>query len=122
MTLVHKYKRPGMVLEHTIQTNGILMNGEWCEFLRKNNFLVGLSMDGPQEMHDAYRVDKGGGPTFSKVMRAARLMQQHRVEFNILCTVHAANAAHPLEVYRFFRDEVKTKFIQFIPMGGAGQA
>ena len=116
MTLVHKYKRPGMMLEHTIQTNGILMNEEWCEFLRKNNFLVGLSMDGPREMHDAYRVDKGGGPTFSKVMRAARLMQQHRVEFNILCTVHAANAAHPLEVYRFFRDELKTKFIQFIPI------
>jgi uncharacterized protein len=116
MTLVHKYKRPGMTLEHTIQTNGILMNEEWCEFLRENDFLVGLSMDGPQEMHDAYRVDKGGGPTFSKVMRAARLMQQHRVEFNILCTVHAANAAHPLEVYRFFRDELKTKFIQFIPI------
>ena len=116
MTLVHKYKRPGMMLEHTIQTNGILMNEEWCEFLRKNNFLVGLSIDGPKELHDAYRVDKGGGPTFSKVMRAARLMQQHRVEFNILCTVHAANAAHPLEVYRFFRDEIKTKFIQFIPI------
>jgi uncharacterized protein len=105
MILVRKYMRPGMTLEHTIQTNGILMNEEWCEFLRQNNFLVGLSVDGPREMHDAYRVDKGGAPTFEKVMRAARLMQQHKVEFNVLCTVHAANVEHPLDVYRFFRDE-----------------
>ena len=116
MTLVHKYKRPGMTLEHTIQTNGVLLDEVWCEFLRENNFLVGLSMDGPREMHDAYRVDKGGGPTFEKVMRAARLMQKHAVEFNILCTVHAANVEHPLEVYRFFRDELETQFIQFIPI------
>jgi len=73
MTLVHKYKDPGTTLEHTIQTNGVLLNEEWCEFLRGNNFLVGLSVDGPREMHDTYRVDKGGGPTFDKVMRAARL-------------------------------------------------
>ena len=116
MTLVHKYKRSGTTLEHTIQTNGVLMNEEWCEFLRENNFLVGLSVDGPRQMHDAYRVDKGGAPTFDKVMRAARLMQKHRVEFNILCTVHAANVEHPLEVYRFFRDELKTQFMQFIPI------
>ena len=116
MTLVHKYKRPQVTLEHTIQTNGVLLNEEWCEFLRKNNFLVGLSVDGPREMHDTYRVDKGGAPTFDRVMRAARLMQQHKVEFNILCTVHAANVDHPLEVYRFFRDELKTQFVQFIPI------
>jgi uncharacterized protein len=67
-------------------------------------------------MHDAYRVDKAGAPTFSKVMRAARLMQDHRVEFNVLCTVHDANVGHPLEVYRFFRDELKTHFVQFIPI------
>jgi uncharacterized protein len=66
-------------------------------------------------MHDAYRVDKGGHPTFDKVMGAARLMQQHQVDFNILCTVNAANADHPLEVYRFFRDEVGTRHIQLIP-------
>jgi uncharacterized protein len=116
MALVHKYKRHGTTLEHTIQTNGILLNQEWCEFLRKGNFLVGLSVDGPREMHDAYRVDKGGGATFDKVMAAARLMQQHRVNFNVLCTVHAANVEHPLEVYRFFRDELKTHFVQFIPI------
>jgi uncharacterized protein len=67
-------------------------------------------------MHDAYRVDKGGAPTFDKVLRAARLMQRHQVEFNVLCTVHAANVDHPLEVYRFFRDELKTQFVQFIPI------
>ncbi len=116
MTLVHKYKRPGMTLEHTIQTNGTLLNEEWCEFLRTNSFLVGLSVDGPREMHDAYRVDKGGAPTFDKVMRGAHLMQQHGVEFNVLCTVHAANVEHPLEVYRFFRDELRTHFVQFIPI------
>ena len=67
-------------------------------------------------MHDLYRVDKGGRPTFDKVMRAARLMQKHGVDFNILTTVNAGNADHPLEVYRFFRDEVSTQFIQFIPI------
>jgi len=116
MTLVHKYKSPKATLEHTIQTNGVLLTEEWCEFLRENNFLVGLSMGGPREMHDTYRVDKGGAPTFDKVMRAARLMQKHKVEFNILCTVHAANVEHPLDVYRFFRDELKTQFMQFIPI------
>jgi uncharacterized protein len=116
MTLVHKYKSPKTTLEQTIQTNGVLLTEDWCEFLRKNNFLVGLSMDGPREMHNTYRVDKGGAPTFDKVMQAARLMQKHKVEFNILCTVHAANVEHPLDVYRFFRDELKTQFIQFIPI------
>jgi len=116
LDLVHKYARPGMTVEHTLQTNGTLLNDEWCEFFRAHNFLIGLSLDGPREMHDAYRVDKGGRPTFDKVMGAARLMQTRGVEFNILCTVNAANAGHPLEVYRFFRDEVKTQFIQFIPI------
>lgn len=114
--LAHRYARPGVALEHSIQTNGTLLNDEWCEFFRANNFLVGLSLDGPREMHDLYRLDKGGAGTFDKVMRAARLMQQHKVEFNILCTVNTANADHPLEVYRFFRDEVKTQYIQFIPI------
>ena len=104
------------VIEHTIQTNGTELTDEWCSFFREHGFLVGLSIDGPREMHDLYRVDKGGRPTFDKVMRAARLMQTHGVEFNILTTVHAGNVNHPLEVYRFFRDEVGTKFIQFIPI------
>ncbi len=116
MTRVNECRRPGTTLEHTIQTNGVLLDDEWCEFLRDNRFLVGLSADGPRQMHDAYRVDKGGALTFDKVMRAARLMQAHKVEFNILCTVHAANVDHPLAVYRFFRDELKTQFVQFIPI------
>jgi uncharacterized protein len=116
VALVKKHLRPGMTVEHTIQTNGVLLDDGWCEFFRANDFLVGLSMDGPREMHDAYRVDKGGAPTFDKVLGAARLMQRHKVEFNILCTVHAANGDHPLEVYRFFRDEVGTQFVQIIPI------
>jgi len=114
--LEKKYQKPGSTIQNTIQTNGVLLNEEWCEFFRENNFLVGLSLDGPPAMHDTYRVDKGGQPTFDKVMRAARLMQKNHVEFNILTTVHAANADHSLEVYRFLRDEVRTRFVQFIPI------
>ncbi len=116
MALVEKYTRSGKTFEHTIQTNGTLLNDAWCEFLRENNFLVGLSMDGPRELHDAYRVDKHNRPTFDKVMRATRLMKRHGVEFNILCTVHAGNVMRPLRVYRFFREELKARFIQFIPI------
>jgi uncharacterized protein len=111
-----KYARPGTTIQHTMQTNGILLNDAWCEFFREHDFLIGLSLDGPQEMHDTYRVDKGGAATFHKVMRAARLLRKHKVKFNILTTVNAANADHPLEVYRFLRDEVGTQFIQFIPI------
>ena len=114
--LVNTYARPGVKIEHTMQTNGILLSDDWCRFFHEHHFLVGLSLDGPQAMHDTYRVDKGGAPTFRKVMRAAQLLQEHKVEFNILTTVNAANADHPLEVYRFLRDEVGTQFIQFIPI------
>ena len=114
--LVKKYTRPGMQIEHTIQTNGTKLDDKWCQFFKRHNFLVGLSLDGPQEIHDTYRVDKNGDGTYEKVIAAARKMQQYNVDFNILCTVHAGNADHPLAVYRFFRDEVKTDFIQFIPI------
>jgi uncharacterized protein len=108
--------RPGMTVENTLQTNGVLLDEAWCKFLHEKRFLVGLSMDGPREMHDAYRRDKAGNPVFDKVVRAARLMQEHQVEFNILCTVNAVNSEHPLEVYRFFRDELKAPYLQFIPI------
>ena len=111
-----KYRRPKMIIQNTMQTNGTLLDDDWCEFFRKNNFLIGLSLDGPRELHDAYRVDKTGKPTFDRVMRAARLLRDHKVDYNILATVHAANADHPLEVYRFLRDKVKANFIQFIPI------
>jgi len=111
-----KHKRPGMRVENALQTNGTLLDDDWAAFFAQNDFLIGLSMDGPQHLHDAYRVDKGGAPTGEKVRRAARLLHKHGVRFNILTTVHAANAPHPVEVYRFLRDEVKTEFMQFIPI------
>ena len=111
-----KYAKPGTRIENTFQTNGILLDDEWCRFFHENNFLIGLSMDGPKELHDFYRKDTGGHGTFDRVMQAARLLQKHTVEFNILCTVNAKNADHPLDVYRFFRDELKEHYIQFIPI------
>ena len=81
-----------------------------------HHFLLGVSLDGPRDLHDAYRVDKRGAPTFDRVLDGIRLLVKHGVEFNILTTVHAANVGHPLEVYRFLRDEIKTPFIQFIPI------
>jgi uncharacterized protein len=114
--LTRRYQQPGQSVQFTIQTNGTLIDEEWCEFLREHRFLVGLSIDGTRDMHDVYRVDKRGKPTFDKVVRAARLMQQHEVDFNVLCTVHAMNADHPLEVYRYFRDELGARYIQFIPI------
>jgi uncharacterized protein len=116
IAFTHKYLRPDQRVQHTIQTNGTLIDEEWCAFLHENNFLVGLSIDGPRDLHDAYRVDKRGRPTFDKVIWAASLMQQHAVEFNVLCTVHAKNADYPLEVYRYFRDQLGAHFIQFIPI------
>ena len=84
--------------------------------LTKNKFLIGLSLDGPRPFHDAYRVDKGGQRTFDRVLAALALLRKHLVNFNILCCVHSANAPHPLRVYRFLRDEVGARFIQFIPI------
>ena len=116
MELVEKYRKPGQTVLHTIQTNGTKIDDDWAVFFKHNNFLVGLSVDGPQAMHDAYRVNKGGAGTFDLVMRGWAFLQKHGVDVNILCTVHAANAGHPIEVYHFFRDELKTQFIQFIPI------
>lgn len=111
-----KYRKPGMTFENTLQTNGTLLNDEWCKFFKDNNYLIGLSLDGPQHLHDANRVDKGGNGTFDRVMRGLRLLQKHKVEYNILTTVNRINADHPLEVYRFLRDQVRTTWIQFIPV------
>ena len=111
-----KYKKNNMVVYNTIQTNGTLINNEWCQLFLENNFLVGISIDGPQELHDVYRNDKEGNPSFERVMSAIRLMQKHGVEFNILTTVNRLNADHPLEVYKFFKEEVGAQFIQFIPI------
>jgi len=114
--LVNKLKRPGQQIQYTIQTNGTLLNDEWCAFFKKNNFLVGLSMDGPKALHDVYRVNKGGAGSFDQVMRGFQFLKKHDVDVNILCTVHAANQDHPLDVYWFFRDELGVQFVQFIPI------
>ncbi|MDH4137402.1 MAG: anaerobic sulfatase maturase, partial [Anaerolineae bacterium] len=111
-----KYQKPGTRIENTFQTNGILLNDEWCRFFHEHNFLVGLSMDGPNGLHDFYRKDKGGHGTFDRVVAAARRLQEHKVEFNILCTVNAKNADYPLDIYRFFRDELGAHYIQLIPI------
>jgi len=113
---VRKYERPHHRVTYTIQTNGTRLTDEWAAFLKKHQVLVGLSVDGPREMHDALRVDKGGKGTFDDVMRGWECLNRHGVDVNILCTVNAANADHPVELYRFFRDELKTTFIQFIPI------
>ncbi|HWQ11365.1 MAG TPA: anaerobic sulfatase maturase [Roseiflexaceae bacterium] len=110
------YRPPGVRVVNTLQTNGTTLDDSWCRFFRRHGFLVGISLDGPQELHDAYRVDKGGHPTFAQVMRGLQLLQRHGVEHNVLACVHAANAARPLEVYRFLRDEAGTRFLQFIPV------
>jgi uncharacterized protein len=114
--LQEKYRRPGTVIENTFQTNGVLLDDEWCQFFRENGFLIGLSLDGPEDLHDYYRRDKGGQGTWERVVKAARLLQKHGVAFNILCAVNARNAEHPLDVYRFFRDELDAHYLQFIPI------
>jgi uncharacterized protein len=114
--LAARHARPGMRVEHTIQTNGTKLNGDWARFFAENKFLVGLSIDGPRELHDAYRRDKGGKPTFDRVMRGLAALRDEGVEWNALTTVHAANAGHPVEVYRFLRDECGCRFVQFIPI------
>ena len=116
LELAEGYRRPGQTLQHTIQTNGTLLTPEWCQLLHDHHFLVGISIDGPRELHDTYRVDKKGKPTFDKVMRGLQLLVAHEVEFNVLCTVNSANQHHPLDVYRFIRDELGATHIQFIPI------
>lgn len=114
--LVEKYRKPGQTILHTIQTNGTKIDDELAAFFKQHNFLVGLSVDGPQPLHDTYRVNKGGSGSFEQVMCGYHFLQKHGVDMNILCTVHAANADHPLEIYHFFRDELKAEYMQFIPI------
>lgn len=105
----------GKRIENAIQTNGTLLDDEWGAFLHEQKFLVGISIDGPRELHDFYRVDKGNQPTFDKVMRGIEVLKRHRVEFNTLTTVHAGNVEQPLVVYEFLR-RIGSGFIQFIPI------
>lgn len=114
--LAEKYRRPNQRVTHAIQTNGTLLTDEWCAFLKELEFLVGLSVDGPREMHDSYRVNRAGRGTFDLVIRGWNLLRKHEVDTNILTTIHAANQNHPLEVYRFLRDDLGAEFLQFIPI------
>jgi uncharacterized protein len=114
--LAKKYQQPRTQISYSMQTNGTKLDDAWGAFLKENNFLVGISIDGPQAIHDKYRVDKGGRGSFEQVMRGLEILKKHQVDFNVLCTVHAGNGDHPLEVYRFFRDELEAEFIQFIPI------
>jgi uncharacterized protein len=113
---VQKYRQPGQHVEYTFQTNGVLIDAEWAAFFKQHDVLIGLSVDGPRKMHDAYRVTKGGQGTFDQVMRGFKYLQAHDVRFNILCTVNAANGDHGRDVYRFFRDELHAEWMQFIPI------
>ena len=112
--LAARSARPGQRVQHTIQTNATLLTEEWCQLFKEHDFLVGISIDGPPPVHDRYRVDKRGNPSSPKVLRGLELLQRYDVDFNILCTVNAANQHIPLEVYRYFRDDLGAKFIQFI--------
>jgi uncharacterized protein len=114
--LVEKYRRPGQVVQQTFQTNGILLDDDWCSFFKEHSFLVGLSVDGPREIHDTNRLDRGGQGTFDRVMKGWRKLREHHVDFNILCTVNTANEKHGRTVYRFFRDELGAEWVQFIPI------
>ena len=102
-------------IENDLQTNGLLLDDEWCRFLHEHRFLVGLSIDGPKDLHDRFRVTRGGAPTFDDVMTAARRLQEYDVAFNTLTVVHAGNARHPTEVYQFLTRELGCQHIQFSP-------
>ncbi len=114
--LANLHLRPGQHAVYTIQTNATLLDEEWAAFFKENDFLVGVSIDGPRELHDAYRVDKGGKGSFDKVVQGLDALREAGVDWNALTTIHAENAEHGREVYRFLRDELGAKFVQFIPI------
>ena len=114
VALQRKYAA-GRRIDNCLQTNGTLLTEEWCRFFKEQGWLVGVSVDGTQEMHDAYRRAKGGGPSHHKVMQGIRLLQKHGVEWNALAVVNDFNADQPKEFYRFFK-EIGCRFIQFTPI------
>lgn len=114
LELQKKYAH-GKQIDNVIQTNGTLLTDEWCEFFAKNHWLVGISIDGPQEYHDHYRVTPAGKPSWEKVMQGISLLKKHRVEWNAMAVVNAYNAEHPLEFYHFFRDN-GCQYLQFTPI------
>ncbi|WP_421210974.1 anaerobic sulfatase maturase [Aeromonas enteropelogenes] len=115
VALQQKYRPQGITIQNDLQTNGLLLNDEWCRFLKEHQFLVGISIDGPRELHDKYRVTRSGKPTFDRVMAAVECLRRHEVPFNALTVVNRHNAQYPLEVYRFLTQELGATYIQFTP-------
>lgn len=114
LALQKKYAR-GRRIDNVIQTNGTMLTDEWCEFFAQNNWLVGISIDGPQEYHDHYRLTTTGNPSWQKVMHGIELLKKHHVEWNAMAVVNAYNANHPLEFYHFFKDN-GCQYLQFTPI------
>jgi uncharacterized protein len=114
VALQDKYAN-GKEITNALQTNGTLLDDEWCEFFSQRTFLIGLSIDGPRELHDRYRVDKQQNPTFDAVLRGLDFLKKHKTEFNTLTVVHRGNSQHPIEVYDFLKS-IGSKYLQFIPL------
>ncbi|MBR3982666.1 MAG: anaerobic sulfatase-maturation protein [Bacteroidaceae bacterium] len=106
----------GKAILNCLQTNGTLLTPEWCRFLHDEGWLVGISIDGPQDMHDAYRMKRNGGPTWEKVMQGIEMLDRYEVEWNAMAVVNDITAARPLDFYRFFRDEIECRYLQFTPV------
>jgi uncharacterized protein len=115
VALQRKHRPPNSIIANGIQTNGTLLDENWCRFFAAEGFTVGLSLDGPKEMHDKYRVTKVQKPTHKHAMRGLQLLQKHRVYTDILCVVNSHNVRFPLEVYRFFK-KIKARYISFLPI------
>ena len=121
--LERRYARPGQRMLNTLQTNGTLLDDAWGAFLRENLVLVGITIDGPRQMHDTYRVDKGGKPTFDRVLRGLDGLERHGVDWNVLTTVNAADGDHGEAVYRFLRDQLGATFrtlLELVALPGQG--
>jgi len=115
VALQRKHQPPRQRIVNGVQTNGTLLDEQWCRFLAEEGFVVGISLDGPEELHDRYRVTKDRNPTHKLAIRGYELLRQHRIPSNILCVVHAQNVQHPAEVYRFFK-QLKARYVEFLPL------
>ncbi len=115
VALQKQHRRSGKRIRNALQTNGTLLDNDWAEFFKAQDFLIGLSLDGPEALHDGYRVDRAGRPSYAAVMEGLSLLKLHGVAFNILTVVHSENVRHPKDVYRFLRD-IGAEHIQFIPI------
>lgn len=110
-----RFGRNGQAVSNALQTNGMVIDDAWCELFKSYNWLIGISIDGPEEIHDRYRLNKGGKPTWARVMESIRSMRKHQVEFNVLCVLSQANVEKPREIYKFFRS-AGIEYMQFIPL------